>query len=277
MLLFVIAYHTPAEFERFQFILDHWTELVDMQSPFSFLFVDSIGRKLNAAYEHRTLTYKDPPDLKHFQCVSREWAFVAKHIADEIDCEQWFWWEQDVLPVRKDCFDFFLRFWTGSCRIMGYHVKDNMWGMRHKINGAAFYARNYWRYVEPHFDLSGTFDTRTAFDAKTQAGAFVELNRWYGLCHHEGALRLTPSLRLVHGIKDDSLIRQVLCGESTYPSLPGKGGFRFCGGRVLEAVAEAEGQGVLGEVNPLIRVKHRSAPRSACARRPRRLRTRRRC
>lgn len=133
MILFVFAYHKDSEFERYQFILDNWEKFLDMKTPFQFLFVKSIDRDLQTHFKHQFIERKDPPDLKKFQCIGQEWAMVAEYIESHIDCKCWFWWEHDVLPVKKDCFDFFMRKWTPSCLIMGYRVRDNKWGMRKKL------------------------------------------------------------------------------------------------------------------------------------------------
>ena len=214
VILFVMAYHNRMERERFQRILDHWHELVEMKSPFRFLFVDSLGEKLQTDFPHDVLEYKDLPLLKRFQRTAWKWAFVAQYVEENMDCTCWFWWEWDVLPVQKDCFEFFRQRWTGSCRVMGYHVKDNKWGMRHRINGVAFYARDYWSYFAPSFDAARTFDTCKRFDPKTDRNCFVELNRWYCLVQHEISssfpFALTPGLRLVHGIKNESLLEHML-------------------------------------------------------------------
>lgn len=214
-ILFVFAYHNDREFDRFQFILDRWEHLVDMHHPFHFLFVNSIDRNLQTKFKHRFLQYEDPPDLKKFQRVAQEWAIVARFIENTIDCKCWLWWESDVLPVKKDCFNYLLQLWTPSCRIMGYRVRDNKWGMKHRINGVAFYARDYWSYIKPHFNLVGTFDTRKAFH-KDESNLFVEINDWYVSLHHEEKIFLTPSIRLVHGVRDESLINQVLTGKGPY-------------------------------------------------------------
>lgn len=216
MILFVFAYHKDSEFERYQFILDNWEKFLDMKTPFQFLFVKSLDRDLQTHFKHQFIERKDPPDLKKFQCIGQEWAMVAEYIENHIDCKCWFWWEHDVLPVKKDCFDFFMRKWTPSCLIMGYRVKDNKWGMRKKINGVALYGRNYWSFIKPCFNLIGTADTRKAFGRK-ERGLYVEINKWYALKQHEEALFLTPALRLVHGVHDDSLINQVLTGIGPYP------------------------------------------------------------
>jgi hypothetical protein len=216
MILFVFAYYNNHEFDRFQFILDNWEHLVDMKSPFKFLFVKSIDRYLRTEFEHQYLEYKDPSCLKGSQRVAQKWAAVSQLIESAIDCKYWFWWESDALPVKRDCFEFFTQKWTPSCRIMGYRVRDNKWGMKHRINGVALYARDYWSYIKPHFNLAGSFDTRKAFHNK-ENDLFVEINDWYSLLHHEGKLLLTPNLRLVHGIHDDSLINQVLTGNGPYP------------------------------------------------------------
>ena len=218
MILFVFAYHNDQECDRFQFILDHWNQLVDLGTPFRFLFVKSIDRELLTSFDYDQLDYQDPPDLKKFQRVAAEWAAVARFVENRLMCDQWLWWEPDVLPVQKDCFDFLLRKWTPSCRIMGYRVRDNKWGMRNCMNGVALYSRDYWSYIEPHFSLAGTFDTRKPF-MDDERDLFVEINAWYALVHHERKLLLTPSLRLVHGIRDDSLIRQVLTGVGPYPMI----------------------------------------------------------
>lgn len=215
MVLFVFAYHNDCEFDRFQYILDHWEQLVNMQRPFQFLFVKSIDRDLQTRFKHLFLEHKDPLDLKKFQCIGQEWAMVAEFIENTIDCTYWFWWEFDVLPVKKDCFDFFIQKWTPSCRIMGYRVRDNKWGMKHRINGVALYARDYWSYIKPYFNLVGTSDTRKAFHKEEKV--YVEINKWYSLVHHEEKLFLTPILRLVHGIRDDSLLTQVLTGAGPHP------------------------------------------------------------
>lgn len=216
MILFVFAYHNDREFDRFQFILDHWQDLVDMRFPFQFLFVKTIERDLQTRFKHRFFKYQDQLDLKKFQRIAQEWASVSMFIESNIDCKCWFWWEPDVLPVKKDCFDYLIQKWTPSCRIMGYRVRDNKWGMKHRMNGVAFYAKDYWSYIKPHFNLLGTFDARKAFH-EDEKDVFVELNDWYALVPHEEKLLLTPNLRLVHGVRDDSLIRQVLTGTQTYP------------------------------------------------------------
>ncbi|HPX56457.1 MAG TPA: hypothetical protein PK425_07960 [Syntrophales bacterium] len=216
MILFVFAYHHDREVDRFQFILDHWAQLLNLEHPFQFLFVKSTDRDLRTPFKHLLLEHKDPLNLKRSQCVSQEWAMVAQLIENTVECDYWFWWEYDVLPVKKDCFDFFIRKWTPSCRIMGYRVRDNKWGMKHRINGVALYARDYWSYIKSYFNLLGTFDTRKAFH-NDENDLFVETNDWYSLVHHEERLFLTPSLRLVHGIRDDSLIKQILTGTGPYP------------------------------------------------------------
>jgi hypothetical protein len=216
LILFVFAYHNDGEFNRFQFILDHWEQLLDMKIPFQFLFVKSIDRDLRTRFRHQFLERRDPPDLKKFQCIGQEWAMVAQYIESSVDCTHWFWWEQDVVPVQRDCFDFFIRKWTPSCRIMGYRVRDNKWGMKNRINGVALYARDYWSFIKPYFNLLGTSDTRKEFGRKDK-GLYVEINDWYALLHHEGRLVLTPSLRLVHGVRDDQLMEQVLTGNGPVP------------------------------------------------------------
>jgi hypothetical protein len=215
MLVIVMACHNRKELERFQLILDHWEHLVELNTSFQFLFVGSMGKQLRSRLPHRHLDYQDSPGLKRFQCVSHEWATVARFIEESVDCTCWFWWEWDVLPVRRDCFGFLLQRWTNHCRIMGYHVKDNTWGMRNKINGVAFYARDYWSFIQPVYNDTGTFDTRVTYDP--DGSDCVVLNPWYGLCHHEHPFVLTPALRLVHGIKNDTLFRQIVHGEKLYP------------------------------------------------------------
>lgn len=158
--------------------------------------------------------------MKPFQCVSRQWARVAEYVERNVDCRCWFWWEWDALPVRPDCFEFLLSLWGPQTQIMGYHVQDNKWGMRHCINGVAFYSRQYWSYIQSYFNFNGTFDSRKKFDPQTEEQQFVALNKWYALVHHEKRLRLTPSLRLVHGVKDTSLLDQVLGGRRRFRYLP---------------------------------------------------------
>ncbi len=216
MIAFVFAYHNDGEFNRFQFILDHWAKLLDIKMPFQFLFVKSIDRDLRTDFGHRFLEHRDPPDLKKFQCIGQEWAMVAEYIENSVDCKYWFWWEHDVVPVRRDCFDFFVQKWSPSCRIMGYRVRDNKWGMKNRINGVALYSRDYWSFIKPCFNLLGTSDTRREFNRKDK-GQYVEINDWYALLHHEGRLFLTPSLRLVHGVQNDLLMKQVLTGKGPYP------------------------------------------------------------
>ena len=216
-----MAYHSRTEWERFRRILDHWHELVEMKSPFRFLFVESIGEILRTDFSHDVLKHKDAPELKRFQKIAEEWAFVARHVEENMDCTCWFWWEPDVLPVQKDCFEFFRQRWNSACQIMGYHVKDNQWGMRHRINGVAFYARDNWSHFATCFDTSQTFDTCKRFDPKSDQNCFVELNRWYCLGHHEVSpshpFMLTPNLRLVHGIKDESLLEHMLGQRKRFP------------------------------------------------------------
>jgi hypothetical protein len=220
-ILFVMAYHSRREFDQYRRILDHWEELVEMNSPFRILFVDSIGEKIRTHLPHDTIEYADPPGLRRHQCINLKWAFVARHVEEARDCALWFWWEADALPVRRDCFEFFKGLWRGSHRIMGYHVKDDMWGMRHRINGVAFYARDYWSYFQPSYDPAKTFDTCKRFDPRADRAHFAELNRWYGLVFHEKSSRrpfiLSPGLRLVHGIKDESLLEHVLGRHRHFP------------------------------------------------------------
>ncbi len=217
MLLFVMSYHTEKERTRFQSILDHWDDLVEMERPFQFLFIDSLGSPLRTSLPHHSIPYLDPAGLSRGELISAEWAYVARYISEQVDCDCWFWWEGDVLPVRKDCFEFFMKLWNPERLIMGYHIKDNRWQMRNMINGVAFYAKDFWSFLKPHFNPAITFDRQRAFTKKKDGERFVELNRWYALCQHEGTLLLTPSLRLVHGIKDDSLLRQIVEGVETYP------------------------------------------------------------
>jgi hypothetical protein len=217
MLLFVMPYHNDQELEFFQFIIDHLTDFVEINIPFEFLFIHSIDKRIRTDFEHTFFAHRDDPAMKKWQHIAAEWFDVANHISENIDCKCWFWWEHDVLPVKKDCFDFFMSMWTESCQVMGYRVKDRKWGMKHKINGAAFYGKQYADYIRPFFSLEGTFDTRKAFNRKSEKGIFVELNRWYSLIHHEGPLLLTPAIRMVHGVKNRSLANQVLKGEKYYP------------------------------------------------------------
>lgn len=218
--LFVMAYHGDRELDRFQEILSRWDDLLEMRSPFRFLFVSALDRKPTTAFDHSFLHHEDPPDTKRWKCVALEWARVARHVEESVDCDAWFWWETDVLPVRRDAFDFFLSLWTERCKIAGYRVRDRKWGMKRRINGVALYARDYWSFVKPCFNLDGTFDTRRPY-LDAERDRFVELNRWYALVHHEERLRLTPELRLVHGIRDRSLLEQVLGGARRYRVFPG--------------------------------------------------------
>lgn len=219
MLLFVMAYHNEKEHETYQSILDHWDKLVEMKSPFKFLFVNSTGKKLNTTHEHTFLDHTDSPDTAKWKRVSAEWYKVARYISDNIECDYWFWWEHDVLPVKKDCFEFILSHRSENCQIMGYRVRDNLYGMRNRINGVAFYCRDYWKYIQEHFSLEGPFDTRRPFEPYINGGIFVELNKWYSLILHEGLLMLTPDIRLVHGIKDNSLRDQIIKGICNYPEV----------------------------------------------------------
>ncbi|MBM3860948.1 MAG: hypothetical protein FJ395_15050 [Verrucomicrobia bacterium] len=220
MLLFVMPYHSAEERERFQLILERWNELVKMEMPFSFLYVGPSAGPISARFPHACLFHDDVKPLKRFQHIAQKWADVAEYVQHNVDCRCWFWWEPDVLPVKKDCFEFLLHFWGGQTEIMGYHVKDNKWGMKNCINGVAFYSKRYWSYIRPRFNLNGTFDTRKQFDPDTENDRFVALNKWYALVHHEKRLRLTPSLRLVHGIKDSSLLDQLLHGTRRFPCVP---------------------------------------------------------
>jgi hypothetical protein len=219
MLLFVMAYHNDKELETFQIILDNWEKLLEMKMRFKFLFVESVGRRISTHYDHVFLRYDDShlTETNSQMRVSLEWSLVARYIEKHIDCSYWFWWEPDVLPVRRDCFEKFMSLSHDRCQIMGYRVRDNLWGMRNKIGGVALYVKDYWSYMQPFFDLNGTFDTRRTFERKKDGGVFVELNKWYALVHHEGRLRLTPGLRLVHGIKNNSLLNQIIHGETNYP------------------------------------------------------------
>lgn len=220
MLLFVMPYCNEYEREKFQLIVDNWDRIVEMRSPFRILFVKTIDTRVATGLEHSFLDYRDPDGLPDSWAlrVSTEWAQVARHIEDSVDCKYWFWWEHDALPVRQDCFEFFLRLWSGDrCRIMGYKVKDNECGMRNKINGVAIYSKHYWSYIKPYFNLNGGFDNNKVFCSKAEKDAFVELNKWYSLVQHEGRLLLTPNLRLVHGIKDHSLVNHVLGKGGAYP------------------------------------------------------------
>lgn len=213
----VMAYHNQREFEAFQFILEHWSDLVEMRSPFKFLFVKSYHRDIQTGHEHSVLEYQDPPEMtKRCQLINRQWSVVARHIWQSVECKCWFWWEHDVLPVRKDCFEFFMQKWTNKCQIMGYRVKDKLFGMHKRINGVAFYARDYWRFMEPYFNLDTFFDRLRPFGRKDRR-LFVELNKWYFLAHHEGPVVLTPRMRLVHGVKDHSLRDQIVNGTRNYP------------------------------------------------------------
>ena len=216
MILFVFAYHNEREYDRFQFILDHWDRLVEMRTPFRFLFVKSMDRELRTSFGCDHLDYQDPPGLKKFQRVAEEWATVARHIEKHVACDQWLWWESDVLPTRKDGFEFLLSKWTSTCQVMGYRVKDNKWGMKNCMNGVAFYACNYWSLVAPYFSLAGTFDPRRSFQDEEHE-LFVDISPWYALVHRGGRLLLTPDLCLVHGIRDDSLFKQVLTRAGPYP------------------------------------------------------------
>lgn len=221
MLQFVMSYHDGPSAERFQLILDHWDDLVEMASPFHILFTGPTEYRLRTELPHSYFHYVEPPDEKKFRRVSRKWATIAQHVEENVECTCWFWWEPDVVPVKKDCFEFFLRLWGDQTRIMGFHVKDKMWGMYHCINGAAFYSKRYWSYLQPWFSFEATFDTRKPFNPRTERAEFVELNRWYALVHHEKRLRLTPAMRLVHGIKDTTLLEQLLEGNRNYPVVPG--------------------------------------------------------
>jgi hypothetical protein len=211
-----MAYHNQHEYEAFQFILDHWSQLLEMKSPFKFLFVNCLDKELLTSFEHSFIEHQDTPGLKRWQNVSKEWAHVARYVAEQIDCTYWFWWEHDVLPVRKDCIEFFLERWHDQCQIMGYRVKDSQYGMRSRINGVAFYAKDYWKFMEPHFDINRPFDTNRHFCEKRDGNTYVELNKWYCLVHHEGPLMLTPNVRLVHGVKDHSLRDQIVYGADNY-------------------------------------------------------------
>jgi hypothetical protein len=212
-----MSYHNNDEFTKFQYILDNFSKLASIHEPFEFLFVHSIEKKVRTDFAHRFFAHKDDPSQKKWQHSGTEWFDVANYISQEVDCKCWFWWEPDVCPVRRDCFDFFMSMWKQDCQIMGYRVKDGKWGMKNKINGVAFYGRHFADYIRPYFNLEGTSDTRKAFHKKTEKGIFVELNRWYSLVHHEGPLLLTPDLRIVHGIKDNSLLKQIVTGQKTYP------------------------------------------------------------
>ena len=218
-LLFVMAYHNDREFDIFQEILSRWDDLVELSFPFRFLFVSALDRRLSTGFQHSFLNYEDPPDTKRWVCVALEWSRVARYIEESMDCDAWLWWESDVLPVRRDAFDLFLSMWTDGCKIAGYRVRDRKWGMKQCMNGVAFYARDYWSFLRPAFNLDGTFDTRRPFPDSERA-QYIELNRWYALVHHEEKLRLTPEIRLVHGVRDRSLLEQILGGKQSYQVVP---------------------------------------------------------
>ena len=135
---------------------------------------------------------------------------VAQHINDSIDCDCWFWWEWDVLPIKKDCFAFLLQYWTEEAIIMGYHVQDYAYNMRHKINSVAFYDKHYWTFFHPYFERNPIpFDQVVKFSSENSK-LFVPLNKWFLLLHHEKDYILTPSIRLIHGVKDDRMLEQLL-------------------------------------------------------------------
>jgi hypothetical protein len=229
-----MSYHSSKELQRFQLILDHWTELVEMTMPFKFLFVDCIGERLQTSFEHRFLEYRDFEGRSKDLSITLEWAYDARYISENVDCDCWFWWETDVLPVRKDCFTFLMKHWNQERLIMGYHVRDNRWGMRNRINGSAFYSKHYWKAVEPRFNPEITFDRQMVYRKKKDKDRFLALNKWYALTHHEDRLLLTKNLRIVHGIKDESLIRQVLDGVEKYPAASDVTRAAWCMWKVVE-------------------------------------------
>ncbi|HYC55940.1 MAG TPA: hypothetical protein VEL28_13480 [Candidatus Binatia bacterium] len=211
-LLLVMAYHSRRELDRFQRILDHWDELVEMRTPFTLLLVRTIDEELRTDLPRIDLRRSEDASRPSLELVAEEFLEICRYVEDNLECRCWFWWEHDVLPVRKDCFDFFLRRWRAGTSIMGYRVRDRLWNMKNRINGVAFYSRTYWSHLKPHIRPSQAFDTWRTYTRRADGRSFVELNRWYALVHHEKHLYLTPSLRLVHGISDDTLFEDLVGG-----------------------------------------------------------------
>ena len=215
--ILVLTYHTTKEFNQFQEILDSWDELLDISFNYEILFSTTIDPVPRTTIPFKVLRHVDPPGDFRAR-VSHEWAFVAQHIERYVECACWFWWEADVLPVRPDCFTFFLQLWTPETQIMGYYVRDWRWNMHHKMNGVAFYSKHYWSFISADFAGSQlSFDQIRAFSPGKDQHIFVALNRWYVMLSHDSGLVLTPDLRLVHGIKDRTLLEQIRGGRVVYP------------------------------------------------------------
>ena len=218
-LLIVFSYHDQKEFVRIQRILDSLEQLLDLRFFFEILFSTTTSLTPQTCYPFNVLRHVDPPGEKtrrHIEmAVTFEWMAVARYVQTCSDCDCWFWWEWDVLPVRRDCFMFFMSMWSEETLIMGFHVLDAQYNMKHRINSVAFYSRNYWSFFQPHFEQNPLpFDQVVKFDKK-QTKHFIPLNRWFSLIHHERKLLLTLSIRIVHGVKDESLLEQVL-GQKTH-------------------------------------------------------------
>ncbi len=117
------------------------------------------------------------------------------------------------MPVKRDCFNFLLRQWRADLNIMGYRMRHYVFSRpayHHDniVNGAAFYAKKFWSFIKSKQDTEVVFDNWTTYeDGNAQC---VDLNEWYLCLFNEYQLDITPSIRLVHGIKDDSLLDRVL-------------------------------------------------------------------
>jgi len=213
-LVFVLPIHTEAELDQFQRILDAWEQLVCADFSFSILFTTTLPRVPRTSLPHEVHTWVDDPSLGTQTNVSLEWASVARHIRDRLDCLCWFWWEADVVPLRPDCFSFFLDRWEPGTKAMGYWVQDNLWNMRHRINGVGFYSRDFLDTVDASLIRPGlNFDHLRAYSpADVQRGTLIPLNDAYCLTHHEGRVNLSAQTRLMHGGLSREVLSELLSG-----------------------------------------------------------------
>lgn len=213
-LIFVMAIHTEAELRFFQRVLDSWDRLLETKFSFSILISTTLEQVPRTSLPHRVLRWTDDPALGTQTNVSLEWAAVAKLIRDELDCTCWFWWEWDAVPLRRDCFSHCLDQWTSGTQAMGYWVRDNLFNMRGRINGVAFYAREYLDSVDAREIAPGkNFDHLRAWtDAEVESGALVPLNEVYCLHHHEMRMNLSAETRLLHGQPGEETLNEVLGG-----------------------------------------------------------------
>ena len=207
-LLIVMTIHNEEEFIIFQLILDNWEKLVDHKN-IRILFSTSIGKVPETKITHKTIFYKDGADDNFRKLVSIEWMFLAAHIEENEDCDLWFWWESDVVPIQKDCFSFFLSKWTEKTKVMGYRVHDYRHGMNGRFNGVAFYSKSLYSLVQPRsVNNKGNFDHLLQFSGDGVDS--IELNIWYLLTHHDGNYLIPKNIKLVHGRRGYDYIKELI-------------------------------------------------------------------